>query len=125
MIDYLGMVKEFHKVLGIPIGENPRNIPRHAFGRRTRLINEELSEYCKAVSENNIVEIADALGDLLYVVFGAAIEHGLPMDKIFSQIQASNMTKIDGHFDKTGKWIKPDNYKPVDLSWVFPNETDN
>lgn len=119
MIDYLGMVKKFHIILGLPIGEQPKNISRHAFARRTRLINEELSEYCKAVSEDDIVEIADALGDLLYVVFGAAIEHGLPMDKIFEQIQQSNTSKKDGHFDKTGKWIKPDNYKPVDLSWVL------
>ena len=118
MIDYLEMVKSFHKMLGVPIGQRPRNISRHAFARRTRLINEELSEYCKAVSEDDIAEIADALGDLLYVVFGAAVEHGLPMDKIFEQIQQSNMSKSGGHFDKTGKWIKPDTYKPVDLSWL-------
>ena len=118
MIDYLGMIKKFHKTFGMPIGDTPKNISRHAFANRLRLINEELSEYCKAVSENNIVEIADGLGDLLVIIFGTAVEHGLPMDEIFEQIQISNMSKRDGHFDGSGKWIKPDNYKPVDLSWI-------
>ena len=116
--DYLGIVKEFQEAFGMPIGNQPKIITCHAFARRLRLITEELSEYCKAVSENNIVEIADALGDLIWVVFGTALEHGLPMDEIFSQIYASNMSKKDGHLDESGKWIKPDNYKPVDLSWV-------
>jgi len=118
MIDYFAMVKEFQEAFGMPVGGQPKNLSRHAFARRLRLITEELSEYCEAVSEDDIVKIADALGDLIWVVFGTAIEHGLPMDKIFRQIYASNMSKKDGHLDKSGKWIKPDNYKPVDLSWI-------
>ena len=119
MIDYLGKVKEFQKAFGMPIGEQPKSISRHAFARRLRLITEELSEYCEAVGENDIIKIADGLADLLWVVFGTAIEHGLPMDKIFEQVYISNMSKKDGHLDKTGKWIKPDNYKSVDLSWLI------
>lgn len=119
MIDYLGMVREFQKAFGMPVGGQPKNISRHAFARRLRLITEELSEYCEAVGENDIVRIADALADLLWVVFGTTVEHGLPMDRVFLQVHASNMSKKDGHFDKSGKWIKPDNYKPVDLSWIL------
>lgn len=115
---YLESVKEFHKALNLPIGNTPGQISREAFARRTRLICEELSEYCSAVSNNSIIDIADALADLLYVVFGAAIEHGLPMDKIFEQVHKSNMTKTDGHMDAGGKWIKPETYIPVDLSWL-------
>lgn len=103
----------------MPVGGQPKNISRHAFARRLRLITEELSEYCEAVGENDIVRIADALADLLWVVFGTTVEHGLPMDRVFLQVHASNMSKKDGHFDKSGKWIKPDNYKPVDLSWIL------
>jgi len=112
------MVKEFHQMVGIPIGESPRQIDRHAFARRARLIAEEFSEYCKAVSEGNIVEIADALADLKYVVDGAAVEHGLPFDEVFRQVHESNMTKAGGHFDTTGKWVKPPTYIPVNLSWL-------
>lgn len=116
--EYYQNVEEFHYMLGLPVGSFPQVIPLEAHSRRMRLILEELSEYTKAVSNNDIVEIADALGDLLYVVFGAALDHGLPMDKIFKQIHESNMTKRDGYMDEGGKWIKPDNYKPVDLSWL-------
>ena len=118
MIDYLEGVKDFHKAFELPIGEQPKNISGHAFVNRIRLITEELSEYCEAVGKDDIVKIADGLGDLLWVVFGTAVEHGLPMDKIFEQIIVSNMSKKDGHLDESGKWIKPDNYKPVDLSWL-------
>lgn len=118
-VDYLGSVKKFHKAFELPIGQKPQNIVRKAFARRARLINEELSEYCKAVGSDDIVEIADALSDLLYVTFGAAIEHGLPMDEIFAQTQKSNMTKVGGHKDSSGKFIKPDTYTPVDLSWLL------
>jgi predicted HAD superfamily Cof-like phosphohydrolase len=82
------------------------------------LITEELSEYCKAVANQDIVAIADGLGDLMYVVIGTAIEHGLPFDKVFDLIHKSNMSKKGGHFDKSKKWIKPPTYKPVDLSWL-------
>ena len=118
MIDYLKLVKEFHKLFNLPIGDKPKNLDTKQFSLRNRLILEEFSEYCKAVGENDIVEIADALGDLLWVVFGTAIEHGLPMDKIFEQIAESNMSKIDGHKDNSGKWIKPKNYKAVNLTWL-------
>lgn len=118
MIDYLGMVRKFHEIFDTDIGYKPQNISRSAFARRARLISEEFSEYCKAVSSDSIIGIADALADLLYVTFGAAIEHGLPMDEIFSAVQKSNMTKIGGYKDSTGKWIKPDSYVPVDLSFL-------
>ena len=117
-MDYLAAVTKFHKALDLPVGERPTEITRYAFARRVRLICEELSEYCEAVSNNDVVKIADALADLLYVTFGAAIEHGLPMDLIFEQVHNSNMTKTDGYMDGGGKWIKPPNYRPVDLSWL-------
>lgn len=118
MIDYLGIVKEFHETFGMPVGNCPQLISQKQFANRMRLIMEEISEYCKAIAENNIVEIADALADLLVVTFGTIIEHGLPMDKIFRQVGVSNMSKVGGHKDGSGKWIKPDSYTPVDLSWL-------
>jgi len=127
MIDYQSMVEEFHDTFGITNSDAPTNIDRSAFARRVRLISEELSEYCKAVSADDIVEIADALGDLLYVTFGACIEHGLPMQSIFKEIHKSNMTKVGGHKDDSGKWVKPDTYVPVDLNYLrdWRAENDN
>jgi predicted HAD superfamily Cof-like phosphohydrolase len=119
MIDYLGMVREFHETFNIPVSKYPDYIGRHEFARRLRLITEELSEYCLAVSADDFIGIADSLGDLLYVVFGTCLEHGLPMDKVFRQIHESNMTKVGGHKDGSGKWVKPDTYTPVDLKWLL------
>jgi predicted HAD superfamily Cof-like phosphohydrolase len=118
MIDYLGFVKKFHATFEMPIGFTPQNLDRKSFARRLRLISEELSEYCQAVATDDIIEIADALADLLYVTFGAAIEHGLPMDEIFWRVQESNMTKSGGKKDASGKLVKPATYKPVDLAFL-------
>ena len=120
MIDYLGIVKEFHKAFDLPMGNQPQLLnTQEQFANRLRLILEELSEYCEAVAKGDVVSIADGLADLLWVVFGTVVEHGLPMDKIFRQVAKSNMSKVDGYKDSSGKWVKPDNYKPVDLSWLL------
>lgn len=58
------------------------------------------------------------MGDLLYVIYGACIEHGLPMNPILIEIHESNMTKKGGKLDASKKLIKPSTYKPVDLSWI-------
>lgn len=113
------MVKEFHQTLGLPIGEYPNRGDQQSIGRRNRLILEELSEYNKAISEGNILDIADALADTLYVVYGTAVEHGIDIDKVFKEVHRSNMTKADGHLDESGKWIKPANWEPPDLKFLL------
>ena len=123
MIDLESSVREFHKMTGIPTGKRPCNLSLDAFSRRVRLISEELSEYCEAVSNNNIPEIADALADLVYVVIGAAVEHGIPFNYVFDLVHKSNMTKTDGHKDESGKWIKPDSFEPVDLNFLYSLES--
>ena len=117
-MNYMEEVEKFHKVFGLPVGSSPQLIPQKQFANRLRLITEELSEYCEGVAEGNIVKVADGLADLLVVVFGTAVEHGLPMNEIFQQVSDSNMSKEDGYKDKAGKWIKPDNYTPVNLLWL-------
>ena len=84
---------------------------------RHALIREELEEYWSA---RDIVEIADAIGDMLYVVLGAAVSHGLDIEPIFEEIHRSNMTKfIDGHMDEAGKWIKGPSYSPANLGTII------
>ena len=119
MLGYLERVKRFHKTFGLNISEKPKRfLSQNVYANRMRLILEELSEYSEAVARRDLPDIADALADLLYVVFGACVEHGLPMDKIFREVDESNMTKTGGHFDDAGKFIKPDSYKPVNLEWL-------
>jgi NTP pyrophosphatase (non-canonical NTP hydrolase) len=84
---------------------------------RHALIREELEEYWCA---RDIVEIADAIGDMLYVVLGAAVSHGLDIEPIFEEIHRSNMTKfIDGHRAENGKWIKGPSYSPANLGPII------
>ena len=87
---------------------------------RISLINEELEELKKAISENNIVEVADALTDILYVVYGAGHSFGIDLDKCFKEVQDSNMSKLgeDGKpiYNEHGKVMKGPKYFKPDLS---------
>ena len=87
---------------------------------RINLISEELEELKKATSDNNIVEIADALTDILYVTYGAGHAFGINLDKCFNEVQESNMSKLDQDgkpiFNEHGKVMKGPNYFKPDLS---------
>jgi predicted HAD superfamily Cof-like phosphohydrolase len=83
---------------------------------RYNLINEELQELSLAFIEGDLVEVADAIGDLLVVVLGTAVACGINISPIFDEIHRSNMTKfIDGHRREDGKWIKGPSYEPANL----------
>ena len=87
---------------------------------RISLISEELEELKKAISDNNIVEIADALTDILYVTYGAGHAFGINLDKCFNEVQESNMSKLDQDgkpiFNEHGKVMKGPSYFKPDLS---------
>lgn len=87
---------------------------------RVNLIAEECDELDQASS---IEEIADALGDLLYVIYGAAVAHGIDLEPIFEEIHRSNMTKfIDGHRREDGKWVKGPSYSPANLKPIIESQ---
>ncbi len=92
---------------------------------RISLIQEELEELSKAIKENDLLEVADALTDILYVTYGAGHAFGINLDKCFEEVQKSNMSKLskDGKpiFNEHGKVMKgPDYFKP-DLSKFLTN----
>jgi len=87
---------------------------------RLSLIQEELDELNKAIKENDVLEVADALTDILYVTYGAGHAFGINLDKCFDEVQKSNMSKLDKDgkpiYNEHGKVMKgPDYFKP-DLS---------
>ncbi len=87
---------------------------------RLSLIQEELDELTKAIKENDILEVADALTDILYVTYGAGHSFGINLDKCFDEVQKSNMSKLGKNgkpiYNEHGKVMKgPDYFKP-DLS---------
>ena len=87
---------------------------------RISLINEELEELKEAVKDNNILEVADALTDILYVAYGAGHAFGINLDKCFNEVQESNMSKLDSDgkpiYNESGKVMKGPNYFKPNLS---------
>ncbi len=87
---------------------------------RIKLIEEELSELKKAMNEKNLIEVADALTDILYVTYGAGHAFGIDLDKCFNEVQKSNMSKLDDKgkpiYNDLGKVMKGPNYFKPNLS---------
>lgn len=115
-------VKAFHQKYEVLINDRPTIISPMLALCRTRYIIEEVGELAKAQTESNIVEIADALVDILYFVFGTALIYGLDLEPLFDEIQRSNMSKT-GRCQITGKILKGDSYSPPDLrSLIYGDE---
>ena len=117
MQDKINAVKAFHTAFKI----GHREIPKADLGSdknmlRYELMREENEEYLEAASDNDLVEVADALGDMLYILCGTIIEHGLQykIEEVFEEIQRSNMSKLgeDGEpiYREDGKVLKGPNY---------------
>jgi len=87
---------------------------------RISLIKEELEELQQAIRENNILEVADALTDILYVTYGAGHAFGINLDKCFNEVQESNMSKLGENgkpiYNENGKVMKGPNYFKPELS---------
>lgn len=117
------MVKEFHDKFGMPITEGASLQERSRRKLRLALIKEEFKELRVAVRNDDLVEIADALGDLEYVINGMAIEYGINLPAVVEEIHRSNMTKLqaDGtvRYRSDGKVQKGENYERPNLSKVL------
>ena len=111
------MVLEFHKTFGAKIGESPSlDVSETSHELRINLIEEEFSEYKKAIEEKDLIEVADALADLAYVIYGAAITYGIDLDAVIKEVHRSNMSKLDENskpiYRADGKIMKGPNYSP-------------
>lgn len=113
-------VKEFMTTFGQEVRDKPTLPDVNEMALRYDLIKEELDELYQAMGEKDIVEIADALTDILYVTYGAGHTFGIDLDKCFEEVQRSNMSKLgeDGKpiYRDDGKVLKGPNYSPPDLT---------
>ncbi len=120
-------VKEFHRAFGHPILETPQIPSRDRMALRLNLIDEEVCELDEANGNRDIVEVADAIGDLIYVVIGMALEYGIPLQEVWDEIQRSNMSKLgeDGLpiIREDGKIMKGPNYFPPDIRRILDDVT--
>jgi len=117
MKKYTDAVHEFHSAFKLGIKNEPTadlGVAKNLL--RFNLMKEENEEYLEAANANDLVEVADALGDMLYILAGTIIEHGMQykIAEVFDEIQRSNMSKLgeDGHpiFREDGKVLKGPNY---------------
>ena len=117
MKNKIAAVHEFHSAFGLGI----KNTPTADLGEaknllRYKLMREENEEYLEAANNDDLVEVADALGDMLYILCGTIIEHGMQhkIEEVFNEIQRSNMSKLgaDGKpiYREDGKVLKGPNY---------------
>ncbi len=112
----LKQVEEFHNAFGQVNGTEPQLLKEDAFELRHRLMKEENDEYLEACWNGDLVQVADALGDELYILLGTMLKHGLQdkIEEIFNEIHNSNMSKLDAEgkpiFREDGKILKGPNY---------------
>jgi predicted HAD superfamily Cof-like phosphohydrolase len=109
------LVQEWHRKFDVLVGESPHAIEDSIVELRVSLIQEELNEFAKAGFGRDIVGVADALADLLYVVYGAAVSYGIDMEEVFQEVHRSNMTKTGGGKASNGKVLKGPNWDPPNL----------
>jgi predicted HAD superfamily Cof-like phosphohydrolase len=126
LIHKIKQVEKFHEVFKIgnryePTGE----VEEKEYMLRYNLMKEENEEYLDACKNGDIVEIADALGDQLYILFGTILRHGLQfkIEEVFDEIQRSNMSKLDENgqpiFREDGKIMKSSLYFRPDIKSIL------
>lgn len=124
----ISQVTEFHNKFKQDYNTSPQLLSLSESLLRHKLMKEENTEYLQAVKDKNIIEIADALGDQLYILLGTILIHGMSnvIEEVFDRIHASNMTKLDENGEpilrEDGKILKSELYQRVDLTSLFKND---
>ena len=116
-------VKEFMNTFGQEV-KNKSEFPNEKIVElRKKLIDEEFNEFKDAIKDADIIEVADALTDILVVTYGAGAAFGINLDKCFAEVQRSNMSKLgkDGKpiYNEHGKVMKGPNYSKPNLKQIF------
>ena len=113
-------VGTFMKTFGQEVKTKPSFSTEKINKLRVNLIKEELSELTEAMNNKDLLEVADALTDILYVTYGAGHAFGIDLDKCFEEVQNSNMSKLDENgkpiYNESGKVMKGPKYFKPDLS---------
>ncbi|WP_445384451.1 hypothetical protein ACT6NV_10740 [Robiginitalea sp. IMCC44478] len=122
----IAAVADFHRAFGLGIASEPKaDLGTDKNLLRYKLMREENEEYLEAAGNNDLVEVADALGDMLYILCGTILEHGMQhkIEEVFEEIQRSNMSKLgaDGNpiYREDGKVLKGPNYFKPDIQAIL------
>ena len=119
-------VQEFHTAFGLGMNEKPiADLGEAKNMLRFNLMKEENEEYLEAANNNDLTEVADALGDMLYILCGTIIEHGMQhkIEEVFEEIQRSNMSKLGENgkpiYREDGKVLKGPNYFKPEIQKIL------
>lgn len=112
-------VKDFHRKFGFTLNETPTHIPIILGQLRHKDTLKEMEELRKAILSDDLVKIADALGDVKYFIRGTAAAYGIPIDRVFDEVHRSNMTKERPPGGGDAKAVKGKDYSPPDLSFIL------
>ena len=122
----INCVAEFHEAFGLGKNESPvADLGKAKNKLRFELMKEENEEYLEAANNNDLVEVADALGDMLYILCGTIIEHGMQhkIEEVFQEIQRSNMSKLGENgkpiYREDGKVLKGPTYFKPDIAKIL------
>jgi predicted HAD superfamily Cof-like phosphohydrolase len=123
-IDPIEALRASHAAWRLEVNDHPTlDVPDAVKAIRCALIEEEAAEFRAALEEGDLVAVADAVADLLYVVYGAALTFGIPAAEVFAEVHRSNMTKLgeDGLpiYREDGKVLKGPHYSPPDLAPIL------
>ena len=125
MQDQITMVKEFMQLFNQAINKSPRNLSPQEYMMRFKIQDEENTEYLEACASSDLVGIADALGDELYVLLGTILRHGMQdvIEKVFVEIHRSNLSKLDAdgkpRYREDGKVLKGQRYFKPDRNAIL------
>lgn len=124
--DVINHVRDFHNAFKIENADKPTaKLSEQDYELRHRLMHEENEEYLEACKSGDLVEIADACGDMLYILCGTILKHGLEdkIEAVFEEIQRSNMSKLDKDgepiYREDGKVMKSELYFKPDVAGIL------
>lgn len=121
MKSLLNDVRAFHEACDVPIATSCKFPSQERVELRQRLLREEYFEWLSAVANRDMVETADALADMVYIIVGTALEFGIPLNRVWDEVQRSNMAKVDPVSGRVrrredGKILKPTGWTPPRIS---------
>lgn len=116
-------VKRFHQAFNLPVKDTAGFPDEDERNLRIKLLAEEFKEYRDAEEDDDFVEVCDALGDMLYIIYGTCLSYGIPIDNIFDEIHRSNMTKLDENgkaiYREDGKVVKSHLFTPPNIKAIL------
>ena len=123
----MAAVAEFHITFELPMADRPqRRIDPSLAALRVELLREEFEEFVEASAESDTVALADALGDIVYVVYGTALTYGIDLDAVIREVHRSNMSKLGPDnrpvMREDGKVLKPPGYSRPDINRVLMDQ---